>query len=290
MKMNTMMHDEFAAYYSDLTTTAPDQLVTFETSYTTDSRIDEVDDPLAKTIDVLTPVRKRQGFGEPLSKSKEFETFTANKIYTKELVDTRKARRNSASYKENTFDNDLRECILEDKLRKLKFEGTPAPAPTKGVRFGQVTIREYPIRPGVNPGGSKGCPLTLEWTPVSTDVLDLDVFESFREEHRRPQDQLKLVSAHREQILKKLGFSRKAILEGTRSANLARRGRYTTIARLKSTDSEEMIEGIEKKLKNLASFGRNKRREQKFLAPYTEKNLPQKPTRNLAPLARVFAE
>ena len=290
MKMTTMMNDEFAAYYSDLTTTAPDQLVTFETSYTTDSRVDEVDDPLAKTINVLTPVRKRHSFGEPLSKAKEFETFTANKIYTKELVDTRKARRNSASYKENTFDKDLRECILEDKLRKLKLEGTPAPSPTKGVCFGQVTIKEYPIRPGVNPGGSKGCPLTLEWTPVSTEVLDLDVFESFREEHRRPQDQLKRVSVHREQILKKLGFSRKSILAGTRTANLARRGRYTTIARLKSTESEEMIEGIERKLKNLASFGRNKRREQKFLAPYTDKNLHQKPTRNLAPLARVFAE
>lgn len=288
--MNTMMNDEFAAYYSDLTTTAPDQLVTFDTSYTTDSRVDEVDDPLAKTINVLTPVRNRHSFGEPLSKSEEFETFIANKIYTKELVDTRKARRNSASFKGNTFDKDLRECILEDKLRKLKFEETPAPTQNKGVRFGQVTIQEYPIRPGMNPGGSKGCPLTLEWTPVSKDVLDLDVFESFREGHRRPQDELKLVAAHREQMLKKLGFSRKLILEGTRAANQARRGRYTTIARLKSTDSEEMMEGIERKLKNIASFGRMKRREQKFLAPYTEKNLPKKPTRNLTPLARVFAE
>lgn len=285
------MNDEFAAYYSDLTTTAPGQ-IKFETSYTTDSRVDEIDDPAAKTINVLSPVRKRHSICcEKLSS--DFETSTANKIYTKELVSSSKSRRiDSDPYGANTFDQDLRECILETRINELKLESMANVQETAkkraGVRFSKVTVQEYPLQPGVNPGGSKGCPITMGWNPISTDILDIDIFEDIRGEHRRTQPELKLVSAHREQMLKQMGYSRKAILEGTKAANQARRGRYTTIARLKSSESQEMIEGFQRNVQNLVTFGSKKRREQKFLAPYTDEKPKHKS--NLAPFARVLAE
>lgn len=291
MKVQPTMNDNFAAYYSDISTTAPGQ-IKFETSYTTDSRVDEIDDPAAKAINVLSPVRKRHSScGD--KDSSEFETWTANKIYTKELVFINQSRAiNSEPYGANTFDQDLRESIMETKINRLKQEGMgKAEEPqtkSAGVRFSKVTVKEYSIQPGVNPGGSKGCPITMGWNPISTDIVDVNVFEKIRDEHRRPQPELKLVSAHREQMLKELGYSRKAILEGTKAANQERRRRFNTIARLKSSESQEMMEGLQRNVQNLVTFGSKKRREQKFLAPYTE----EKPKLKLKmdQFARVFAE
>lgn len=291
MKIQPTMNDDFAAYYSDISTTAPGQ-IRFETSYTTDSRVDEIDDPAAKAINVLSPVRKtHSNCGD--KDSLEFETCTANKIYTKELVfNTQSRAMNSELYGAKTFDQDLRECILETKINRLKREGMAKveepQTKSAGVRFSKVTVQEYPVQPGVNPGGRKGCPITMGWAPISADIVDVDVFENIRGEHRRPQHELQLVSAHREHMLKEMGYSRKAILEGTKAANQERRRRFNTIARLKSSDSEEMIEGLQRNVQNLVTFGSKKRREQKFLAPYTDEK--PKPKSNLAPFARVFAE
>lgn len=281
------MDDQFVKYYSDLTTAAPDH-AKFEPDFASDADFrctGDLDYPAAKTINILSPVsKKRASLNDRTKKSStpssDFEISTANKIYTKELISTNTVHRyrteDLASYGFSTFDKDLHECLVTQKANRLKSKsaGTnsrnESSKPSGAVRFSEITIQEYSVKPGVNPGGSKGCPLTMGWNPISTDILDLDVFESLRCEHRRPTEQLKLVSSHRQHMLRGMGYTMKDIWGGTKAANLARRDRYSTIARLKSTPSQIRIEGIRRNVQNLVTFGSKKRREEKFLAPYVD--------------------
>ena len=154
----------------------------------------------------------------------------------------------------------------------FKFCAKPAPtadhAPRLGVYFDKVTIQEYMIKPGDNPGGTTGCPLTIGWEPISLVTLDFDIYENVRSQDRRGPKDLLLVSAHRERILQELGHSKKAILAGTKAANQTRRNRYQTIARLKSSKSHEMLEDVSGKIRNFLNRGETKRDEQKLLGPY----------------------
>jgi len=142
------------------------------------------------------------------------------------------------------------------------------------VHFSNVTIQEYPIQPGDNPGGNTGCPLTIGWDVIGLPVtVPLDKYEKFRYcddsiHCRRPSSQLILVSSHREHILRQLGYSNKSINAGTKAANQTRRNRYQTIARLKSSKYEEFLEVIRKNVHILITCGQKKRRERKYLEPY----------------------
>jgi hypothetical protein len=137
------------------------------------------------------------------------------------------------------------------------------------VTFSVVTIQEYPIQPGDNPGGHTGCPITIGWDPLSEPVtLDLDAYEEVRHFNRRLPHEMELVSAHRQDLLLRMGYSAHEILVATWEANKIRRNRYQTIASLKSTYSQERVETFRKKFHNLMTFGGAKREERKFLAPY----------------------
>jgi len=138
----------------------------------------------------------------------------------------------------------------------------------KGVQFSNITIQEYTIEPGVNPGGTNGCPFTIGWDSINSTSVDVDAFENTRHNKRRDWTQLKLTAGQREQILKEMGYTTKSIVSGIRAANVARRERVNTIARLKSSDTEQMMESLRKNVHNFVTFGKTKRREQKLLAPY----------------------
>jgi hypothetical protein len=187
-----------------------------------------------------------------------------------------------SSYGVSTFEEDVRHSLQAEKVNRLKSKGkisdkNSTSSSTTGargrVRFSSITIQEYSIEPGMNPGGNKGCPLTIGWNPISTKSLDLDVFESHRCHKRRDNEQLKLVSAQRDQMLLNMGYTMKSILAGTKAANRTRRERFNTLARLNSSESEEMIEGLRRGALNFVTFGNKKRQEQKLMAPYsTESN------------------
>jgi hypothetical protein len=308
MKIQPIMEDElFAAYYSDLTTTSPNH-VKFDTinNYrTSDSIIVErtssaglsctgvLDYPAAKSINVLSPVVKQ--------KQERGSGGKHNKVFTKELVSSNlvnKSRTRSLSdYGVSRFDENLRTSLIVEKIDRLKSESgdnrnsSSAAPTTRGgkVRFSTITIQEYSIQPGVNPGGTKGCPLTIGWKPISSKKLDLDVFENARSENRRDSSQLKLVSAHREHILLEMGYPMRFIMAGTKAANQARRSRYSTISRLHYSASQEMLEGLRSTVHNLVTLGSKKRREQNFLAPYTTTETKTIKS-NVSPLPRISAE
>lgn len=188
-----------------------------------------------------------------------------------------------SSYGVSTFEEDVRQSLQTEKVNRLKSKGKisdksiSTSSSTTGargkVRFSSITIQEYSIEPGMNPGGNKGCPLTIGWDPISTKSLDVDVFESHRCHNRRDNDQLKLVSAQREQMLLNMGYTMKSILAGTKAANRTRRERFNTLGRLNTSEAEEMIEGLRRGALNFVTFGNKKRQEQKLMAPYnTESN------------------
>jgi hypothetical protein len=323
MKIQPIMEDElFAAYYSDLTTTSPNH-VKFDTinNYrTSDSIIVErtssaglsctgvLDYPAAKSINVLSPVvKQKQERGSGGKHNNQFRHSSAsfeniaNKVFTKELVSSNlvnKSRTRSLSdYGVSRFDENLRTSLIVEKIDRLKSESgdnrnsSSAAPTTRGgkVRFSTITIQEYSIQPGVNPGGTKGCPLTIGWKPISSKKLDLDVFENARSENRRDSSQLKLVSAHREHILLEMGYPMRFIMAGTKAANQARRSRYSTISRLHSSATQEMLEGLRSTVHNLVTLGSKKRREQNFLAPYTTTETKTIKS-NVSPLPRISAE
>lgn len=277
MKVKPIMDNQSANDYSNMT-----QTYDFAYPSPMSMAVEELQHPVAKTINVLSPVNKKQTISVS-SSSSDFEPRTANKIYTKELVSSHSINfsrcESRSSYGASTFDQDKRECQIAEKVNRLKAEGTNAtakasskPSEKRAVQFSRISIQEYSLQPGINPGGSKGCPLTIGWEVIGKDDLDLDAFESLRSERRRRGDQLKLVSDHREQMLRRMGYSMREIMDGEKAANQTRRARFNTISRLKSTDSQEKLEGIQRNVKHLVTFGSKKRREQKLLAPYQDEN------------------
>lgn len=280
MKVEPIMDNQFGSMARKSTEQAQ-----FEFAYESQASaiVEELQHPVAKAISVLAPEKRKHSKSVSCSSS-DFETRTANKIYTKELVTNHTIDKSrSESHSASTFDQDRLECQIAEKVYRLITEGgndaattTPPSEPNKEkvVRFAGITVQEYSLQPGVNPGGMKGCPLTIGWEVISKDNLDLDVFEKRRREHRRRGDELKLVSAHREDMLRRMGYSVKEIMNGEKAANQARRARFDTIARLKSMDSQEKMEGLQRNVRNLVTFGSKKRREQKLLAPFNDEKKP----------------
>jgi hypothetical protein len=288
----TMDNKLFAAYYSDsLTTSSSHAKYDTKNNYTSAAGLrctGSLDYPAAKAINALSPVVSggNHKHRRHHSHHSSFDII-ANKLFTRELVSSNRVHNSRArSFSDDgvvsRFDENLRSSLLVGKIDRLKLEGTDnhnsssariAPTVTtttceSKVRFATITIQEYPIEPGVNPGGTKGCPLTIGWDPLSTKHVDLDVFENARSENRRDLSQLKLVSAHREKILLGMGYTMRSIQAGTKAANLTRRSRFGTISRLHTSSSQEMLEGFRSNVHNFVTLGNKKRREQKFLAPY----------------------
>ena len=292
------MNDQFATIYSDLTTEPPDP-VKFKASNNCTSGsglgrqistagyvIEDLEHPAAKTINALAPVTKEHR--SDLKKSTANSGFenAAKKIFTKELLTSNlvdiSRTETLSNYGVSSFEEDLRMSLIAESKKRRKAGKTIGGNQVKNtdnsgfaytlntVRFSKVTIQEYPLQPGRNPGGNKGCPLAIGWEPISTETVDLDVFEASRTGHRRGKEQLKLVSEHREHILLEMGYTSNEIAAATKSANKARRGRYETIARLKSTRSLEMLEDFRDNLHNFVTFGMKKRREEQFLAPFND--------------------
>jgi len=51
-------------------------------------------------------------------------------------------------------------------------------SPIKQIHWSTIEIREYPIIIGDNPSVLRGVPLTIDWDPISTIILDLNEYET----------------------------------------------------------------------------------------------------------------
>jgi hypothetical protein len=139
----------------------------------------------------------------------------------------------------------------------------------KSVRFDNISIREYPIIIGNNPGVSGGVPFTLDWTPVQHDpvVLTIDDYEEARPGPPRSQSELKIPSSYRTEVLRRLGFSRRDIQMGTKEANIIRSRRRRTIETLHLSAAQEIVERIKRSAMN-ATIRRSAKSKERQMMSY----------------------
>lgn len=135
------------------------------------------------------------------------------------------------------------------------------------VRFGQVIINEHPMIVGVNPGGTKGPPITIGWTAVTSATVNLDDYETMREGHRRFQHQMLMPKGEREFILRKrLGFSQAELNQATKAANIVRAQRRATIGSLDAHRAHARMEYCKRNLRHALTLGMRKRAERRYIS------------------------
>lgn len=158
------------------------------------------------------------------------------------------------------------------------------------VHFEQITIREYPIMLGDNPGGTTGPPLTIDWQhdPSTEVTVGVDEYEETRPA-RRLYLEMAIPASERTFILKKVGYSRSEIVDGTRPVNIARSQRVRTREALGLQAVTEVWEKISRKALNVMTLGAKKRSERKFLEPYVclEALQDNKGTRSTSPVSSM---
>jgi hypothetical protein len=94
----------------------------------------------------------------------------------------------------------------------------------KQVTFGDLTIAEYPIELGDNPGCSRGAPLTIGWEPRVISTVNLEFYECTRGD-RRSGKQLMIPVFKRAALLFEAGYSIEQIGTATEQVMLARKKR-----------------------------------------------------------------
>lgn len=109
---------------------------------------------------------------------------------------------------------------------------SPSPSPSKkSVRFSTVRIQEYPYILGDNPSVSRGPPLSIGWTPMSSCNVDLDKYEAHVLPERRTRPEFTMDAEVRVRILGLSGFAIHEITEAAEAARQAKELRRLSTAR-----------------------------------------------------------
>jgi hypothetical protein len=144
---------------------------------------------------------------------------------------------------------------------------------SRNVRFSDVTVREYPIIIGDNPGGTtKGPPITIAWLSVSSISMSIDAYEQ-TQEPRRTELELQMTVSDRVIILRNLGFSRDDINLATKEAYIARMKRKQTLSNLDDSDHHERREVLVRTAQNIMTLGTKHRKEKAFLKQSSKRSL-----------------
>jgi hypothetical protein len=144
---------------------------------------------------------------------------------------------------------------------------TLAPSSTCGVRFGNVSIRQYSVIVGDNPGGHAGPPLSIGWEHDDEVTLDVLEYEQQRPPRRKGREMLVPVDVRVER-LRDAGYSRSDIVALTKPVNLARTQRRRTLETLHLQPLYQLHEKLSRKTLLLLTGGRRKRSERKLLAAH----------------------
>lgn len=138
---------------------------------------------------------------------------------------------------------------------------------TVTVRFSTLQVREYPCILGDNPGGTTGPPIAMDWEHFSEVSVPVDEYEANRPE-RRGHAEMQMPVGYRLDLLKRCGYSRNQIIEGTKPVNIARAQRVRTRETLQLDPVHALLEKVTRKARHVVTLGARKREERKFLEPY----------------------
>ncbi|GKZ00102.1 hypothetical protein MPSEU_000963600 [Mayamaea pseudoterrestris] len=135
------------------------------------------------------------------------------------------------------------------------------------VKFNLVTIHEFPMVLGDNPGCFTGPPLSIDWNEQQTMELPVEEYESTRPP-RRLYAEMVMPSSMRQQILRRAGYGRNEIVDLTKPVNITRRNRQRSKEVQNLDRLHELAERLLRATKHVATLGYRKRQERKFLEPY----------------------
>lgn len=135
----------------------------------------------------------------------------------------------------------------------------------KQVRFGHLTITEFPIILGDNPAVTSGAPITIDWAPQGEYGFSINAYEQCKPKRRRRRKLLISVS-NRAILLLAAGYSIDDIADASINAQQIKFGRQETLRQnpqwdrvnLMMENTNELLGGMMqntgKKLKALSSF------------------------------------
>ena len=167
-----------------------------------------------------------------------------------------------------------------EETRMTPKTTTPNP---RHIRWTTVEIREYAIMLGDNPSVSRGVPLTMDWTPLSSISLDLDAYESRKPQPpRRPQEMIRSASDREDLLLNRLNamviqgdgdigggssssYTRSMLLQAQRTAYMVRDQRRQTNQMRKWDHLQELLEKATRTLQRRMGTRPSKQWERAYL-------------------------
>lgn len=100
----------------------------------------------------------------------------------------------------------------------------------KRVTFGKITVVEFPMELGDNPGCSIGVPVQLGWTPLTSTTRSIELFDRLRDERgRRLRKELVLTNQQRAKIVLHAGYSLEQLAEAVLLVDLIRESRRDSL-------------------------------------------------------------
>lgn len=136
--------------------------------------------------------------------------------------------------------------------------------PPRSVRFGSLTVRDYPIMHGDNPGGEWGPAITIEWDYLDERTLPIDDYEASRPRRRKLQ-KLQLSPFVRREMLWAAGYSRMQIKQLEAHLHELRKKRRASASSAHLDRFREAAESAKRKARNVMSMGQLKRDERRQL-------------------------
>jgi hypothetical protein len=135
----------------------------------------------------------------------------------------------------------------------------------KKLRWKTVEIHEHPVIIGDNPSVLRGVPLTIDWTPTSCFVYDLDTYESLKQP--RELNQLIMGPVLREQLLlqEPTNYTRSMILQAQRQAAIVRSQRRQTNQARRWDACHEQMEKLNHTVQRVLGSRPSKRLERAYL-------------------------
>jgi len=226
-----------------------------------DSDDDDDDDEFEQKVfkprrESLVHAKSRQSLMSPTGISKDIAAMILELVAEEDEKEDAHDM-DSSSLDNSSSDND------DTKYDKSRSTTTTTSRRKSNISFTKVIIKEYPYTLGDNPGGGQGVPLTIEWEPMTTEVIDFDEYELLREQDRRVLHQLKIPKKDRVDILINAGYTQKQITKAINYVQNLRIQRLQTKQTLYNMVKDERNEKVKKKVKNF--FTGYKKKERKYL-------------------------
>jgi hypothetical protein len=141
--------------------------------------------------------------------------------------------------------------LLTESLETVKTADSES---SRSIQFDGVTVREYPMIVGDNPGVSCGPPVTLDWTSVSEFNDSLERFERSRQGCRRLSTQMRMPIEVRTSKLLESEHTLSEIQEASKSAAVIRQQRMKTIQSLSKEGTSEPTQSTEERIDSILNI------------------------------------